>query len=328
MPALRATYRLQLTEAFGFAHARALVPYLRDLGISHLYLSPALQARPGSPHGYDVIDPGRLSDELGGFDGFEALVRSTRDAGLGVVLDIVPNHMATDDANPYWSDNSQRPRFFDIDRASGRPRRFFDIDELAGVRQEDPEVFEATHALALRLVREGWVDGLRVDHPDGLADPAGYLAQLHDQGAANVWVEKILDPGERLRDWPVAGTVGYEFLQDASALFVDPLAEGPLTALWERVSRDSRSFDRVAFDSKLALAGTTFRPELERLARAGGEAFGPDELARAVSSLGVYRTYVEPWSGYVDASDRAAVGAAVAAGGMSHALAETLLLQR
>src|SRR5215210_5875048 len=172
MTALLATYRLQLGGGFGFAQARELVPYLRDLGVSHLYLPPSFQARKGSTHGYDVVDPTRVSEELGGEDEFRALAAAARDAGLGIVLDIVPNHMATDEANRYWSDPELRPTFFDIDPETARHRRFFDIDHLAGVRQEDPEVFEETHRLALQLVRDGLVDGLRVDHPDGLADPA------------------------------------------------------------------------------------------------------------------------------------------------------------
>ena len=188
MTALRATYRLQLAGDFDFAAARELVPYLADLGVSHLYLPPSFQARPGSTHGYDVVDPGRFSDALGGEGEFHALVEAGRAAGLGIVLDIVPNHMATDDANRWWADEALRRRFFDVDPATGRHRRFFDIDHLAGVRQEDPEVFEATHGLALWLVREGVVDGLRVDHPDGLADPRGYLERLRDGGARHVWV--------------------------------------------------------------------------------------------------------------------------------------------
>jgi len=96
----RATYRLQLTPEFGFAAARALIPYLRDLGVSHLYLSPSLQARAGSTHGYDVIDPTRISADLGGEPQLRALAQAARDAGLGLVLDVVPNHMATDEANP------------------------------------------------------------------------------------------------------------------------------------------------------------------------------------------------------------------------------------
>src|SRR3954451_4792595 len=206
MTGFRATYRLQLGGDFGFAAARELVPYLADLGVSHLYLPPSFQARPGSMHGYDVVDPTSISEELGGEGEFRALIAAAREAGLGVILDIVPNHMATDDANRYWRDPALREKFFDLDPETGRHRRFFDIDHLAGVRQEDPEVFEETHRLSLSLVREGLVDGLRVDHPDGLAGPAGYLDRRRD--VPRVWGEKILEPGERLRDWPVAGTVG------------------------------------------------------------------------------------------------------------------------
>jgi (1->4)-alpha-D-glucan 1-alpha-D-glucosylmutase len=348
---LRATYRLQLTDRFGFAAARRLVPYLRDLGISHLYLSPSLQARPGSTHGYDVIDPGRLSDALGGAEAFEPLAGEARGAGMAIVLDVVPNHMAADEDNPYWADPQLRGRFFDIDPVTGRHRRFFDIDDLAGVRQEDPEVFERTHALVLSLVERGLVDGLRVDHPDGLADPRGYLERLRERGVGRVWVEKILDPQERLRDWPVCGTVGYEFLNDVCALFVDPAGEAPLTELWREISGDDRGFGEVAYGAKLEQARGTFTPEVERLARelagdgpgapaAGGAAaarsanFGDpppppggespfiERLARALSSLPVYRTYVEAWSGRVDDADRQALA------GVDQDIRERLLLDR
>jgi (1->4)-alpha-D-glucan 1-alpha-D-glucosylmutase len=182
----------------------------------------------------------------------------------------------------------QREKFFDIDPVSGRHRRFFDIDHLAGVRQEDPEVFAATHAKVLALVEEGLIDGVRVDHPDGLADPGGYLDRLRDHGVKHVWVEKILDPGEKLRDWPVEGTVGYEFLDDVAALFVDPAGEATLTRLWERVSGDARPFGEWAREAKLEQASTTFQPEVERLQRVA--AF--DGLEAALASLPVYRTYV------------------------------------
>jgi (1->4)-alpha-D-glucan 1-alpha-D-glucosylmutase len=288
MTELRATYRLQLGGDFGFARARELVPYLAELGVSHLYLPPSFQARPGSTHGYDVVDPTQISEELGGEAAFRALVEAAHDAGLGVILDIVPNHMATDDANRYWSDPSLRERFFDIDPETSRHRRFFDIDHLAGVRQEDPEVFEETHRLALSLVRDGLVDGLRIDHPDGLADPAGYLERLRAEGVRHIWVEKILDPGEHLRDWPVAGTVGYEFLNDAAALFVDPEGEAPLTALWAEVSGDPRPFGEVAAEAKREQTSGPFTPEVERLRRLHDR---PDLIA-ALASLPVYRTYL------------------------------------
>jgi (1->4)-alpha-D-glucan 1-alpha-D-glucosylmutase len=329
---VRATYRLQLSSKFGFGAAHSLIPYLRDLGVSHLYLSPTLQARPGSTHGYDVIDPRRIASELGGMSGFRSLADAARGAGLGVVLDIVPNHMAAVDQNPFWADPALRERFFDIDAVTGRHRRFFDIDDMAGVRQEDAEVFEATHALVLSLVRGGFVDGLRIDHVDGLADPGGYLRRLAARGADHVWVEKILDPGERLRDWPVSGTTGYEFMNDVCALFVDPDGEARITALWEQVSGDRRSFGDVAFEAKLEQACGSFAPEVERLARilASAPNFGDSprplrrnspKLAEALASLPVYRTYVDPGAGSVADEDRAALA------GVDPAVRRLLLLE-
>jgi (1->4)-alpha-D-glucan 1-alpha-D-glucosylmutase len=326
-PALRATYRLQLTPEFGFDAARERIPYLRDLGISHLYLSPSLQARAGSTHGYDVVDPTRISEDLGGEAAFRALADAVHAAGLGVVLDLVPNHMATDDANRFWTDPQLRETFFDIDPNTDPPthRRFFDIDDLAGVRQEDPEVFAATHALALGLVRDGVVDALRIDHPDGLADPAQYFARLREGGAGTVWIEKILEPSEPLRDWPVTGTVGYEFLNDVCALFVDPDAEEAFTALWQELSGDARPFAEVAAEAKLEQACGAFAPEVERLAGVAEVEGGAEALARAVASFPIYRTYVEPATGAVSDADREAVADA---SGVRDDLAGMLLLTR
>jgi (1->4)-alpha-D-glucan 1-alpha-D-glucosylmutase len=292
---LRATYRLQLTPDFGFAAAAELVPYLRDLGVSHLYLSPSLQARHGSTHGYDVIDPTRLSEDLGGEAAFRELVAEAHAAGLGIVLDIVPNHMATDEHNRFWTDPSLREQFFDIDETTGRWRRFFDIDDLAGVRQEDPEVFEETHRLVLGLVGEGLIDGLRIDHPDGLADPLEYFERLRAGGAEVVWIEKILESEEDLRDWPVTGTVGYEFLNDVCGVFVDPAAQDAFDSLWVSMSDDDRPFADVALEAKREQATGAFTPEIERLGRLLGP---PDSdtgaLARGVASFPVYRSYVRP----------------------------------
>jgi (1->4)-alpha-D-glucan 1-alpha-D-glucosylmutase len=338
---LRATYRLQLSSDFGFADARGLVPYLRDLGISHLYLSPSLQARRGSTHGYDVVDPRRFSRELGGPEELRALSACARDAGMGIVLDVVPNHMAADDQNRYWADPELRARFFDIEPGTGVYRRFFDIGELAGVRQEDPTVFEETHELVISLVREGLIDGLRVDHPDGLADPAGYLARLREHRVERVWIEKILDPGERLRDWPVCGTVGYEFLNDVCALFVDPDGKPTLTALWEQVSGDRRAFAEVAHEAKLEQVHGSFRQDVDRLVRelrgpssADGDAvdtyvtsapkFDRAALEHALASLPVYRTYVDPIAGRVDEADRRVIEASQ----MHPEIASMLLLER
>ncbi|HET7808089.1 MAG TPA: alpha-amylase family glycosyl hydrolase, partial [Gaiellaceae bacterium] len=311
----RCLYRLQLGPGLDFAAARRLVPYVRELGVSHLYLSPSLQARPGSTHGYDVIDPTRVSGELGGEDELRALCREAP----GVVLDIVPNHMAADGANPFWADEELRARFFDLDPATGRHRRFFTIDDLAGVRVEDPEVFEVTHRKVLELAAEGLIDGVRVDHPDGLADPRGYLERLRARGLEHVWVEKILEPGEELRDWPVEGTTGYEFLNDVLGLFVDPAAEGAFSGLYREVSGETRPFAEVAHEAKLELARSDFRPEVERL-RALLERPGLEE---ALASFHVYRTYVEPEAGRVEPADRAEVERAR----LDDRLARVLLLE-
>ncbi|WP_257585399.1 MULTISPECIES: malto-oligosyltrehalose synthase [unclassified Streptomyces] len=292
-----ATYRLQLQPAFPFSAAAAAVPYLASLGVSHLHLSPVLEAVPGSTHGYDVVDHSRVRAELGGEEGLRALSGTAREHGLGLVLDIVPNHMALAPRHnqALWEVLREGPRspyarWFDIDWAAGdgrvllpvlggplgtqlehltvdgdvlrchdhvlplragtarlplpelldaqwyRPvwwrlartelnyRRFFSISELIGVRVEDPEVFEATHGKVLQLLTEGVVDGLRVDHPDGLADPDGYLARLHEAtGGRWTVVEKILADGEHLPpSWPVAGTTGYDALRQVDGLFTDP----------------------------------------------------------------------------------------------------------
>jgi (1->4)-alpha-D-glucan 1-alpha-D-glucosylmutase len=301
----RCTYRVQLTPELGFRRVReAVLPYLRDLGVSHLYLSPVLKARSGSTHGYDVVDPTRVSAELGGEEELRALCETVDAAGLGTILDVVPNHMAaSEEENRLWRDPELRARFFDWDPESGWYRRFFDIGELAGVRVEDPEVFEATHSKVLELVAGGLVDGLRIDHPDGLANPREYLERLRDNGVERIWVEKILEPGEPLRaDWPVQGTTGYEFANDVTALFVDPAGEEPLTELYAELTGEQRPFAEVAHEAKLEVARTTFAQEFDRL-----RALCPhDALEEAAAALRVYRTYVEPATSRVREDDRRA----------------------
>jgi (1->4)-alpha-D-glucan 1-alpha-D-glucosylmutase len=297
---VRATYRLQLSASFTFDHARELVGYLTGLGISHVYLSPIMQARAGSTHGYDVVDPARVSDELGGEEGFRRLVGAARDAGMGVIVDFVPNHMATGDENPYWSDPERRTKVFDVDLETGWRRRFFTIDDLAGVRVEDPEVFEETHRKILQLVSEGLIDGLRIDHPDGLSDPATYLERLAERGVELVWVEKILEAGEELRDWPVQGTTGYEFANDVTALFVDPRGEPELTDFYATFTGHREPFAEVAAQAKLEQARTAFEPEVRKLRTL----YDHPELESAVASLQVYRSYVQPDLGRVEDADR------------------------
>lgn len=295
-----ATYRVQLQPGFPFAAAEEIVPYAASLGVSHLHLSPVLEAVPGSPHGYDVTDHGRVRAELGGEEGLRRLAGTARAHGLGLVADIVPHHMAvparTDLNAPLWEVLREGPaspfaRWFDIDWEAGggqvllpvlagplaeelpslsvsnralcygehrfplragtaglplpallreqhyrlawwrlartelNYRRFFAISELIGLRVEDPEVFEATHATVLRLLADGVLAGLRVDHPDGLADPGGYLARLRERAGGEAWivVEKILGAGEQLpAPWPVAGTTGYDALRHLDGVFPDP----------------------------------------------------------------------------------------------------------
>ncbi|MFJ3668960.1 malto-oligosyltrehalose synthase [Streptomyces sp. NPDC090106] len=304
-----ATYRLQLQPEFDFAAAAAAVPYLAGLGVSHLHLSPVLESVPGSAHGYDVVDHARVRGELGGEEGLRALARTAREHGLGLVVDIVPNHMAMVPRHnrALWEVLREGPkspyaRWFDIDWEAGggqlllpvlggplggelerlrvdgdvlryhehafplregteelplprlldaqwyRPawwrlartelnyRRFFSISELIAVRVEDPEVFEATHAKILQLVREGVVDGLRIDHPDGLADPDAYLLRLHEAtGGRWTVVEKILADGEHLpASWPVAGTTGYDALRHVDGVFTDPAGSGELLGQYRR----------------------------------------------------------------------------------------------
>lgn len=359
------TYRLQLCPGFPFAAAGAAVPYLASLGVSHLHLSPALEAVPGSAHGYDVTDHTRVRAELGGEAGLRALAATARAHGLGLVLDIVPNHMAVPDPlrlnHPLWEVLREGPRspyarWFDIDWEAGggqlllpvlaenpdpagyrvdgevlrygerefplragtaglplpellaaqwyRPacwreartglnyRRFFTISDLIGVRVEDPAVFAATHAKVLELVRDGVLEGLRIDHVDGLADPEGYLRRLRTAVGGGCWVvvEKILARQERLPPaWPVAGTTGYDALHRVDGLFTDPAGAAELarahaaaTGLpgWEETAEAAaREVLTVDLAAELGI--------LER--RAGGElAVGVRELLVAYP---VYRPY-------------------------------------
>ena len=333
-----ATYRFQLTPDNGFAALAARAGYLDRLGVSHAYVSPVLQAAPGSMHGYDVVDHGRIAEELGGEDGFRAAVAALRSAGIALVVDVVPNHMAIpvpEHLNGMlWSVlrdgvKSRYASWLDVDWSLERPilmpvlgrrideclesgeitvdpvggpdgtpvvryfdhvlpvragteglpiedllaaqhyrlafwrvadkelnyRRFFDIATLVGVRVEDPEVFNASHALLVRLLREGLVQGLRIDHPDGLADPRGYLRRL--AGATEgawVVVEKILEPGEDLpADWPCAGTTGYDALRAVGGLFVDPAGEPVLTAAFAEAAGVTDSWAAVAEQSRREL---------------------------------------------------------------------------
>jgi (1->4)-alpha-D-glucan 1-alpha-D-glucosylmutase len=405
------TYRLQLTPKFGFAQAAETAEYLADLGVTHAYLSPILEAVPGSQHGYDVTDHTRIRAELGGEEGFRALAKRLRGQGLGIILDIVPNHMAvpadTSLNRQLWSvlrDGRDSPSasWFDIDWAAqddrmllpvlggpvescladlrvepsggsgsntgGEPvlryfdqvlplspgtarlpmrdlleaqhyrlawwrdasaslnwRRFFDIATLIGVRVEDPDVFDATHKLILGLVAEGLVDGLRVDHPDGLADPRGYLRRLAAAtGGAWVVVEKILAADEALPgDWPCSGTTGYDALRAVDGLFLDPAGADALSAEYVTFSantgdeRLAARFAEVAAQAKREIANGSLAAEVIRLTRlldAISPGAAQDDvhtvLTEVLAAFPVYRAYVYPGEEPA-AQAQAAIAAAV-----------------
>jgi len=483
---LRATYRVQLRPSFGFDEAAALADYLADLGVSHLYSSPYLQAARGSAHGYDVVDPTRVNEELGGEEGHARFCRRLGEAGLGQVLDIVPNHMAiTERGNVWWWDvlengpSSRFAAYFDVDwdppqarlrntvllpilgdhygrileaseltlvrragkfevhyhehrmpfapssldmllaeaaeqcgsadlafiadalgglplatatdresiarrhrdkevlagqlaylckhrpevasavdtvvtainadpdrldgllqnqnyrpafwRTAGREldyRRFFDVHTLVGLRMEDERVFADTHELILRFLADGTIDGVRVDHPDGLRDPKQYFERLR-QAAPKAWtgVEKILEPGEILPDdWPVDGTTGYEFLNRVGGLFVDPSGKEPLTDLYRELTGESTEWVELVREKKLLVLAELLASDVNRLAEVfllvcerhrRHRDYTRFELRQALAEVAacfpVYRTYARAEAGEIGNEDRRHVDTAIAA---------------
>jgi len=444
-----ATYRVQLNARFPFERVRGILSYLDALGITDLYCSPIVAARRGSTHGYDVTDPSRVNPELGDLGAFDLLAGDLRRRGMGLLLDVVPNHMAADQENPWWADLLEKgPRsacagWFDIDwsRAfesrggkvvlpvlgdeydavldrgelslvfdengfavryhdrrfpidpatwllvvgacpAGTPRvaleriavqaarpgsdtarlkralwrlyredapvraavatalrrhtgdrlddllgrqnyrlvlwrraaseinyrRFFNITDLVCLKIEDPLVFGKRHALLLRLVSRGGVGGVRVDHVDGLADPAGYLGRLRRRLGPGAWllVEKILGSGEEIPDdWPVAGTTGYEFLNQVTALQIDPRGAALMRRRAGQAMGGDVSFARLAHDCRVRIARRHFIGEmrdlasrLHALAPADGDAamISQGALCAAIieltAAMPVYRTYI------------------------------------
>ncbi|HLZ98147.1 MAG TPA: malto-oligosyltrehalose synthase, partial [Steroidobacteraceae bacterium] len=446
-----ATYRLQLHAGFPLDAAGEVLPYLADLGISHVYLSPCLQAVPGSRHGYDVTDPSRIGDDLGGEAAWARFVTAARSHGLKILLDIVPNHMSASRHNRWWDDllahgpYSNFAAFFDVkipaaqpfrvhlctlaraygealeagelelEVEDGRPRlrhfddtwplapaswgemlappseaardpcfhqlqllmqriaptdadralyrlhagraadllaeasrgahlqaavaslkndperldailrrqffvlhgwklageltnyrRFFDIGSLSGIRMELPQVFDAVHARIKTMVARGEVDGLRVDHPDGLRDPLAYFKRLRRfLPDGRVYVEKILENDERLmNDWPIDGTVGYDFLAKANRLWMDDQRIDALTATYSDFTGHPVNFAALVREKKREIVDSTFSADMERLAAAAIKCARADwrtrdlrprhlreALARMTVALGVYRTY-------------------------------------
>lgn len=479
------TYRVQLHSAFTFDDAREIADYLRDLGITHVYCSPYLQAAKGSTHGYDVIDHTRVNEELGGADAHVEFVETLRQLGLSQILDVVPNHMAIGErGNAWWWDvlengpSSRYAHYFDVDweppearlhnlvtmpvlgdhygrilengelrmereggrfvvryhehafpaapkglpdllsraallsgsdelgfladvyrflpaptatdvasvkrrhrdkeiaarqladlctgdpaiaeaidrvlhevnhdiealdsmlsgqnfrlawwRTAGRElgyRRFFDINTLVGLRTENEQVFRDTHCRIFEWLRDGILDGLRIDHPDGLRDPQRYFRRLHE-AFPQAWLvaEKILEPGERLRStWPIAGTTGYDFLNRAGNLFVDPRGEEPLTRFYAEFTGNSTDYHEAVRERKEQVLRATLGSDVNRLTaqfmtvcerHRRYRDFTRHEIHQAlralITSFPVYRTYVRPESGEVHDDDRRYVEYAVA----------------
>jgi (1->4)-alpha-D-glucan 1-alpha-D-glucosylmutase len=389
--AFGSTYRLQLNE-FGFDAARDLVPFLSELGIETLYLSPITRARTGSTHGYDVTDPTVVDPSLGGRPALDALVAAVGDHGMTVLLDIVPNHMAASTDNPYFRDvlrfgqSSPFAPYFDIawEEQNGRVmlpvlggpldevvaagdltletsstgerelayfeqrfpldpativsnetvrelvdrqhyvladwrranqelnyRRFFDINELIGIRQEDPAVFTATHELIVDLLTDSNFAGVRVDHVDGLRDPAGYLESLRLALGDDplIEIEKILERDEPLRSWPVDGTSGYEFAVAVTGLFVDPGGAAALAIDHANATGDPRTFHDRAIEAKRSVMRSRFPHLVTQIAdrlgvvSAATRADLVDAIIELAVQLTVYRTYRRA-PGPVDAADR------------------------
>jgi (1->4)-alpha-D-glucan 1-alpha-D-glucosylmutase len=396
-------YRLQLSPAFTFDDARRVAPYLRDLGVGDIYLSPIMAARPGSEHGYDVCDPSLVSPDLGGAEALERLAGELRRLDMGLLVDVVPNHMAADHRNPWWWDvllHGREARWahaFDIewdapgadgrlvlpllgspradaveggelrlvqeggeariayydqrypvaagtgggdveavlaaqhyrleDWRMGAPnyRRFFDIGDLPAVAVEHEDVFAATHAEIVRLVREGVVTGLRIDHVDGLLDPAGYLERLRDAtGGAYIVVEKILSRDESLPpEWATAGTTGYDFLALAGGVFVDPAGAARLHAAHRRATGMADRFEQVAAGAKRAALEAMLAPDLARVVRTAPAEVEREAVRELTVQLDVYRTYVR--EGEASAADAGRLRAAGArADGEAEALAAAI----
>jgi (1->4)-alpha-D-glucan 1-alpha-D-glucosylmutase len=383
------TYRLQIRKDFDLSAAAAALDYLVALGVGAVYLSPLLEAVRGSDHGYDVVDHSRVDADRGGSSALAALVEQAHERGLGVVVDIVPNHMGVADAaqNAPWWDvlrlgrASRYASWFDVDWDQGRLilpvlgveaephieaangvlryhdkmfplspdtpagsvaevraaqnyelapypaadvrqnyRRFFAVTELAGLRVEDREVFDATHVEIRRWVEELGIDGLRVDHPDGLRDPRGYLTWLREL-APDAWltVEKITEPGERMpEDWPVDGMTGYDALADITAAFVDPAGQAGFDAIQLKLTGDTRGWSAHAVDGKRLIATTLLRAEALRLGRLARVQGGTAALTELAVHFPVYRSYVP------DGTDHLAQAVAALQPGQ-RAVIETLL---
>jgi (1->4)-alpha-D-glucan 1-alpha-D-glucosylmutase len=416
----RATYRLQFNEHFRLADVLARVPYFHALGISHLYASPLFKATPHSGHGYDVCDFNQLNPEIGTEADLEKLVNALHEKKMGLVLDIVPNHMGiTSPENLWWWDvlkngrASQFANHFDIDWNSAEIflrgkiflpvlgdeyetilkkgelriekqnddfvltyfenrfplapksisenvsleklnadsvalneliqrqnyrlefhkhgdarlnyRRFFSVSSLAAVRVEDEKPFDDVHSLLRKWLENGWVDGVRVDHPDGLRDPEKYLQQLRAL-APDAWIviEKILEPQEALpKAWPIQGTTGYDFLNQLNGLFVDDAGEEILTDFYAQFTGEPVGYIALAREKKRGVLKTLFTTELNRLTallaaiaarRTSSKNFTRADLrgalAETIAFFPVYRSYISENGGAISAADLSTIKSA------------------
>jgi (1->4)-alpha-D-glucan 1-alpha-D-glucosylmutase len=381
------TYRLQFHAHFTLDQGAELAGYLADLGVSHAYASPLLRSAEGSNHGYDTTDHAHVDEARGGRAGLDRFVAALHEHGLGLVLDLVPNHMGVEDAHAagwWWSllelgQDSPHAHAFDVDWAAGggrvrlpvlgsaddlaelqvvdgelryyehrfpiapgtgptadhpatpqqvhdrqhyelvdwrradgdlNYRRFFAINTLAGLRVEDERVFEATHALVRELLAAGHVDGLRIDHPDGLADPRGYLDRLAElSGRRWTVVEKILEPGEDLPEgWATAGTTGYDALAEVDGVLVDPAGEAAFTALDTEVVGHEVDYAELVHGTKREVTDGILGSEVSRLGRLVGDLPGVPEadvreaLAELLASFDVYRTYLPDGRTHLDST--------------------------
>jgi (1->4)-alpha-D-glucan 1-alpha-D-glucosylmutase len=369
------TYRVQVRAEFDLFATAAIVDYLHALGVDWIYLSPLLQAEAGSDHGYDVTDHSRIDESRGGAAGLAALSAAARAKGMGVLVDIVPNHVgvATPVANAWWWDVLLRGRdstyaeAFDIDwefadrlripvlgddttltiidgqldyfglrfpiaegtlsddpaevhdkqhyelvdwrRADAELnyRRFFAVNSLAGIRVELPWVFEESHAEIVRWFDEGLVDGLRVDHPDGLLDPGRYLDDLANAtGSTYVLVEKILEGDERMpAHWQAAGTTGYDALGDIDRVLVDPRGRTRLDSLEDNLhgEESSPSWLDLIHDTRRGIADGILRSEIVRIARlveSVETTTAADAIAELTACFPVYRSYLPYGADHVE----------------------------
>lgn len=398
MKPLVASYRLQLRQGVDFDRAVELLPYIAGLGVSHLYLSPIFTAESGSTHGYDVANPAEIDPVLGGRAGYERLAAAAKERGLGIILDLVPNHTVLSVENPWLLDalthgaDSRYARHFDIDwdsrlilpllpeprddmiaagafeidretqrvtweggwlplapgtaeeggvaeildrqhwhlrhwvreRRRLSHRRFFNITSLIGMRVEERAVFDAMMALPLELVHAGLAEGLRIDHVDGLADPAGYLDWLREEVGPDVpvWVEKILTGDEDMPDWPVEGTTGYEANDRITRLLLDEGGMDRLDAMWRGVTGARGDYEAACRAARHQILSGDLAAELREMLRRAeaaleeaGQQLPEDALREALREMLVafprYRSYITAEDG-PSAEDRALIDETIA----------------